>query len=89
MMGSVLGGGTNCKSGGVKVPLQIHGTTAYPQFTPDVGGTTASLMKSQLTCAGGAGNAATGIAGSVLKNPDAAGAMGAIGGLLGGKKKKP
>ena len=62
-MGSVLGGATNCKNGGVKVPLQIHGTTANPQFTPDVGGATASLMKSQLTCGGGAGNAATGIAG--------------------------
>jgi AsmA protein len=90
VMGSVLGGGgTNCKDGGVKVPLQIHGTTANPQITPDVGGATASLMKSQLTCAGGAGNAATGIAGAAIKNPDAAGAVGALGGLLGGKKKKP
>ncbi len=89
VMGSVLGGGTNCKGGGIKVPLQIHGTTANPQFTPDVGGATASMLKSQLTCAGGASNAATGIAGAVTKNPDAAGAMGALGGLLGGKKKKP
>jgi AsmA protein len=89
VMGSVLGGGTNCKGGGIKVPIQIHGTTANPQFTPDVGGATASLLKSQLTCAGGATNAATGIAGAVTKNPDAAGAVGALGGLLGGKKKKP
>ncbi len=87
-MGSVLGG-TNCKSGGVKVPLQIHGTTANPQITPDVGGATASLMKSQLSCAGGASNAATGVASQVIKNPEAAGAVGALGGLLGGKKKKP
>lgn len=90
VMGSVLGGGaTNCKSDGVKVPLQIHGTTQNPQFMPDVGGATASLMKSQLSCAGGATNAATGVAGSLTKNPDAAGAMGALGGLLGGKTKKP
>ena len=89
VMGSVLGGGTNCKGGGIKVPLQIHGTTANPQFTPDVGGATASLLKSQLTCAGGATNVATGIAGAATKNPDAAGAVGALGGLLGGKKKKP
>lgn len=88
-MGSVLGGGTNCNNGGVKVPLQVHGTTSNPQFTPDVGGATASLMKSQLTCAGGAGNVATGVAGTVIKNPEAAGAVGALGGLLGGKKKKP
>jgi AsmA protein len=89
-MGSVMGGGTNCKSGGIKVPLQIHGTTQNPQFTPDVGGATASLLKSQLTCAGGAGGAATGAAGaasSLIKNPQASGAVGALGGLLGGKKK--
>ncbi len=88
-MGSALGGGSNCKSGGIKVPLQVHGTTANPKFTPDVGGVTANLLKAQLSCAGGTGNAATGIAGTVVKNPEAAGAMGALGGLLGGKKKKP
>src|SRR5208283_3328420 len=49
---SMLGGGASCKNGGIKVPLQIHGTTANPQFTPDIGGATASLMKSELTCAG-------------------------------------
>lgn len=88
-MGSVLGGGTNCKSGGIKVPLQVHGTTQNPQFTPDVGGTTASLLKAQLTCAGGTAGAAQGLAGTLTKNPDAAGAVGALGGLLGGKKKPP
>lgn len=87
LMGSVLGGGSNCKGGGIKVPLQVHGTTANPQFTPDVGGATASLLKSELSCAGGTGGAATGIAGSLVKNPQAAGAMGALGGLFGGKKK--
>ena len=87
-MGSVLGGGSNCKSGGVKVPLQVHGTTQNPQFTPDVGGATASLMKSQLSCAGGAAGAVPGLAGNLTKNPAAAaGAASALGGLLGGKKK--
>ncbi len=89
LMGSALGGGSNCKSGGIKVPLQVHGTTQNPQFTPDIGGATASLLKSQLSCAGGATTAATGLAGSLTKNPEAAGAMGALGGLFGGKKKKP
>lgn len=88
-MGSLLGGGSNCKTGGIKVPLQIHGTTANPKFTPDVGGATANLMKAQLSCVGGAGNATEGIAGSLTKNPEAAGAIGALGGLFGGKKKKP
>ncbi|HMD41857.1 MAG TPA: AsmA family protein [Candidatus Acidoferrum sp.] len=87
-MGSVLGGGTNCKNGGVKVPLQVHGTTQNPQFTPDVGGATASLMKSQLTCAGGTAGAVPGLAENLTKNPAAAaGAASALGGLLGGKKK--
>jgi AsmA protein len=86
-LGGALGGGAaNCKNGGVKVPLQVHGTTANPQFTPDVGGATASLLKSELTCAGGAGGAVQGLAGG---NPAAAGALGQLGGLLGGKKKKP
>jgi hypothetical protein len=87
-MGSVLGGGANCKNGGVKVPLQVHGTTQNPQFTPDVGGATASLLKSQLTCAGGTAGAASGLAGNLTKNPaTAAGAASALSGLLGGKKK--
>jgi AsmA protein len=90
-MGQVLGGGANCKSGDIKVPLQVRGTTANPQFMPDVGGATASLLKSQLTCAGGgAGNAtgaAAGLAGATGGN--AAGVVNQLGGLLGGKKKKP
>ncbi len=91
-LGGALGGGAaNCKSGGIKVPLQVHGTTANPQFTPDVGGATASLLKSQLSCAGGGtGGLATGLSGVAGGNPAAAGALNnALGGLLGGKKKKP
>jgi AsmA protein len=90
-LGGALGGGaTNCKSAAIKVPLQVHGTTANPQFTPDVGGATASLLKSQLTCAGGGvGGATTGLQGLAGGNPAAAGVLDQLGGLLGGKKKKP
>lgn len=90
-LGKVLGGAASCKDGGIKVPFQIHGTASNPQFVPDVGGATASLLTSQLTCAGGgAGNVqgiATGLAGG---NAGAtADAVTQLGGLLGGKKKKP
>jgi AsmA protein len=90
-LGKVLGGAASCKDGAIKVPFQIRGTAANPQFVPDVGGATASLLTSQLTCAGGgAGNVqgiATGLAGG---NAGAtADAVSQLGGLLGGKKKKP
>lgn len=89
-LGKVLGGGaTNCKDGGLKVPLQVKGTTAKPEFVPDVGGVAAGMLKSQLTCAGGGAggltNAAEGLAGG---NQGAAGTMNQLGGLFG-KKKKP
>jgi AsmA protein len=90
-MGKVLGGGANCKNGGIKVPLQIHGTTSNPQFVPDVGGAAASLLKAELTCGAGdvgkLGGLATGAAGSV--GGDASGAINQLGGLFGAKKKKP
>ncbi len=89
--GQALGAGSNCKNGGIKVPLQVHGTTANPQFVPDVGGAAASMLKSELTCAGGTGNVgglATGLAGAA-GGGNAAGAVNQLGGLLGGKKKKP
>jgi AsmA protein len=89
-VGKVLGGGaSNCKDGGLKVPLQVKGTTANPQFMPDVGGVAAGMLKSQLTCAGGSAggltNAAQGLAGG---NSGAASTINQLGGLLG-KKKKP
>ena len=91
-LNTVLGaGGSNCKNGGLKVPFQIHGTTADPKFVPDVGGATASLLKSELSCAGGgAGNVqsiATGLAGG--KTGTTSDVVNQLGGLLGGKKKKP
>ena len=92
-LGKVMGGGSSCKDGGIKVPLQVHGTTSNPQIVPDVGGATASLLKSQLTCAGGAaggaGGLATGLAGSATKGAVSSDTVNQLGGLLGGKKKKP
>jgi len=87
--GQALGGGTNCKNGGIKVPLQVKGTTANPQFVPDVGGAAASLLKSELSCAGGAGGVESltkGLAGS--QGGSTADTINQLGGLLG-KKKKP
>ena len=77
-----LGGGKSCKNGGLKVPLQVHGTTANPQFVPDVGGAAASMMKSELACVGGPAGGASGLA-----HGNASGVANQLGGLLGGKKK--
>jgi AsmA protein len=93
--GQALGGGaTNCKGGPLKVPLQVKGTTANPQFVPDVGGVAAGMLKSEMSCVGGgAGNVgglATGLAGAAGGNAaGAAGAVNQLSGLLGAKKKKP
>lgn len=90
-VGKMLGGGAAaCKNGGIKVPLQIHGTTANPQFVPDIGGAAASLLKSQLSCvgsggAGGITNAAGALAGG--GKGTAADTINQLGGLFG--KKKP
>jgi AsmA protein len=79
-VGKLLGGGGSSCKDGIKVPLQVHGTTSNPQFVPDVGGATASMFKSQLSCAGGSlGGVAGGLGG------DAGNAAKGLGGLL----KKP
>ena len=90
-VGKFLGGGANCKNGGIKVPFQIHGTASDPKFVPDVGGATANLLKSELSCAGGTGNAAGSIASGLAgtSGGNAADTINQLGGLLGGKKKKP
>jgi AsmA protein len=85
-MGQVLGGGANCKNGGIKVPFQIRGTTANPQFVPDIGGATASLLKSELTCGTGAGGILKGVTGGA--GGGAADTINQLGELFG-KKKKP
>jgi AsmA protein len=82
VLGAIGGGKGNCK--GATIPFLIHGTTADPKFVPDVGGIAASLVKSQLGCAGGTAAGATATAQQQL-NPNTA--VDALGGLF--KKKKP
>jgi AsmA protein len=91
IVGQLLGGGsTACKNGGLKVPLQVKGTTSNPQFVPDIGGVAAGLLKSELTCAGGSpgnlGKSAEGLTGTGTKG--AGDAVNQLGGLFG-KKPKP
>jgi AsmA protein len=80
VLGAIGGGKGNCK--GTTIPFLIHGTTADPKFVPDVGGIAASLVKSQLGCAG---STASGVTAPQQLNPNAA--VDALGGLF--KKKKP
>jgi AsmA protein len=90
-VGKMLGGGAAaCKNGGIKVPLQIHGTTSSPQFVPDIGGAAASLLKSEFSCvgsggAGGLTNAAGAFTGG--SKGTTADTINQLGGLFG--KKKP
>ena len=83
ILGAIGGGKGNCK--GATIPFLIKGTTAEPKFVPDVGGTAASLLKSQLGCVGGSTTAGS----KAQANPAAtpANAVDAISGLF--KKKKP
>jgi AsmA protein len=77
-LGKATGGGGGCKSGAA-VPFQIQGTTADPKFIPDVGGAAASMLKSQLGCAGGLGANGAKAAGSAPAD---------VGKALGGLFKK-
>jgi AsmA protein len=80
VLGAIGGGKGDCK--GATIPFLIHGTTADPKFVPDVGGIAASLVKSQLGCAGGT---VSGVKPPQQLNPNTA--VDALGGLF--KKKKP
>jgi AsmA protein len=82
ILGAIGGGKGNCK--GATIPFLIHGTTADPKFVPDVGGIAASLLKSQLGCAGASPAAASQLQ-QLQQNPN--NAIDALSGLL--KKKKP
>ena len=81
ILGAIGGGKGGCK--GASIPFQIHGTTANPKFVPDIGGTAASLLKSEFGCAGGA----TAGANQQQQTQNPADAINALGGLF--KKKKP
>ena len=82
ILGAIGGGKGGCK--GATIPFQIHGTTAEPKFVPDIGGTAASLLESQLGCAGGATPGATKAQGQGQNPADAINALGEL-----FKKKKP
>ena len=83
ILGAIGGGKGGCK--GATIPFQIHGTTADPKFVPDIGGIAASLLQSQLGCAGGTAPGAKTNLQQQTQNP--ADAINALGELF--KKKKP
>src|SRR5256886_1198154 len=83
ILGAIGGGKGGCK--GATIPFQIHGTTADPKFVPDIEGTAASLLQSQLGCAGGTAPGAKTNLQQQTQNP--ADAINALGELF--KKKKP
>ena len=83
LLGAIGGGKGGCK--GATIPFQIHGTTADPKFVPDIGGTAASLLQSQLGCAGGTAPGVKTNLQQQTQNP--ADAINALGELF--KKKKP
>ena len=80
ILGAIGGGKGGCK--GATIPFLIHGTTADPKFVPDVGGIAASLLQSQIGCAG---STASGAAPQQQPNPN--NPIDALSGLF--KKKKP
>jgi hypothetical protein len=87
--GSAIGGAlSGCKNSagnsGPTIPFQIKGTTKDPKFIPDIGGVAAGLLKSQLSCFGGGGQAKASPQ-QQQQNPN--NPIDAIGGLF--KKKKP
>jgi AsmA protein len=83
VLGALGGGKSGSCKGGTTIPFLVQGTAADPKFLPDVGGVAASMLKSQLGCAGGSlGN----LAKPGTQNP--ADAINSLGGLFG-KKKKP
>jgi AsmA protein len=82
ILGAIGGGKGGCK--GATIPFQIHGTTADPKFVPDIGGIAASMLKTQLGCAG-ASPGASQLQQLQEQNPN--NPIDAIGGLF--KKKKP
>jgi AsmA protein len=82
ILGAIGGGKSGCK--GATIPFQIHGTTADPKFVPDVGGIAASLLKTQLGCAGTSAGASQL---KQLQQQNSDNPIDAISGLF--KKKKP
>jgi AsmA protein len=74
-VGGIPGVRSASSGGTMKVPFTIQGTTSDPKFIPDTGAIAKSAIQSQL-------------GGAMQKAPLPAGTTNALGGLLGGKKKK-
>jgi AsmA protein len=76
ILGAIGGGKGGCK--GATIPFQVHGTTTDPKFVPDVGGIAASMLETQLGCAGNTAGKS--------QQPNPNNPMDALSGLF---KKKP
>ena len=81
--GGVVGGLAEVAGGGKGIPFAIAGTTAKPEFIPDVKGLATGLAGGALQGVLGGGKAGAGKSGDAARS-----AIDALGGLLGNKKKK-
>jgi AsmA protein len=81
--GGMVGGLAQVAGGGKGIPFSIAGTTAKPEFIPDVKGLATGLAGGALQGVLSGGKLGTGKSGDAASS-----AMDALGGLLGNKKKK-
>ena len=83
LQGGLVGGLAQVAGGGKGIPFSIAGTTAKPEFIPDVKGLATGLAGGALQGVLGGGKAGAGKSGDAAST-----AIDALGGLLGNKKKK-
>jgi AsmA protein len=83
LQGGVVGGLAQVAGGGKGIPFAIAGTTAKPEFIPDVKGLATGLAGNALQDVLGGGKAGAGKSGDAASS-----AIDALSGLLGNKKKK-
>ncbi len=77
---TAFGGGGKSSNGGGGIPFSITGTTSNPVVVPDVAGVVGNVVAGGIGGVGNLGKAGGGTAGA---------AASALGGLLGGKPKRP
>ena len=83
LQGGMVGSLAQVAGGGKGIPFSIAGTTAKPEFIPDVKGMATGLAGGALQGVLSGGKLGTGKSGDAASS-----AMDALGGLLGNKKKK-
>jgi AsmA protein len=83
LQGGMVGSLAQVAGGGKGIPFSIAGTTAKPEFIPDVKGMATGLAGGALQDVLSGGKLGTGKSGDAASS-----AMDALGGLLGNKKKK-